>query len=70
MTKIDSLVDSLGNRLDKLELEIIHLENEIDRVKRRLDVDISIIDRDASDYRNLRNEIEMIKRRLGIVSIY
>lgn len=70
MTKIGSLVDSLGNRLDKMELEIIHLENEIDRVKRRLDVDISIIDRDASDYRNLRNEIEMIKRRLGIVSIY
>lgn len=70
MTKIDSLVDSLGNRLDQLELKMIHLENEIDRVKRRLDVDISIIDRDASDYRNLRNEIEMIKRRLGIVSIY
>lgn len=70
MTKVDSLFDSLGGRLDKLELEIIHLGNEIDKVKRRLDVDTSIIDRDDSDYRNLRNEIEMIKRRLGIVSIY
>lgn len=59
MNTIEKLVNDLDSRLDKIELGLMLLEKEIDRVKQRLDVDIAMMERDISALRGDFGEISM-----------